>query len=153
MSKFLTGKPVLVPWDFSELSQRALVRSLDLVSDPQYLRVVYVGQIPVAVEPGMMWSAVTEESIAHSAQHAFQKFLNENPQLPRVQFTTLFGDPGLVLTDHAREIGAELIVISSHGRTGLTRLFLGSVAERVVRFAPCPVLVLRDDAGTPAASR
>ncbi|MEZ6094353.1 MAG: universal stress protein [Pirellulaceae bacterium] len=57
----------------------------------------------------------------------------------------MFGDPGSEITRFAKENDAGLIVISSHGRTGVSRLLLGSVAERVVRLAPCPVLVLRDD--------
>ncbi len=55
----------------------------------------------------------------------------------------LQGDPADAILEAARESGADLIALSSHGRTGLARLVLGSVAERVVRAAPLPVLVLR----------
>jgi nucleotide-binding universal stress UspA family protein len=44
----------------------------------------------------------------------------------------------------AEELGADVVVVGSHGRTGLERLFLGSVSEHVVRHAPCPVLVVRE---------
>jgi nucleotide-binding universal stress UspA family protein len=54
-----------------------------------------------------------------------------------------FGDPGREIAAHAEELHAELIVMPSHGRTGLSRLFIGSVAERVVRLAHCPVLILK----------
>ncbi len=50
--------------------------------------------------------------------------------------------PGEALVEHAKTVGAELIIVGSHGRTGLRRVLLGSVAERVVRLAPCPVLVV-----------
>ncbi len=60
-----------------------------------------------------------------------------------LNFETRTGDPGLVITDYATEIGAGLIVIPSHGYHGLKRLVLGSVAERVIRHADCSVLVLR----------
>jgi nucleotide-binding universal stress UspA family protein len=53
------------------------------------------------------------------------------------------GDPGHEIADCAAEIGADLVVISSHGRKGVKRLLIGSVAERVVRLSHCPVLVLR----------
>ncbi len=53
------------------------------------------------------------------------------------------GDPGQISCDRAEELGAELIVVGSHGRTGLTRMLLGSVAERVVRLAHCQVLVVK----------
>jgi nucleotide-binding universal stress UspA family protein len=52
-------------------------------------------------------------------------------------------DPALAIVDFAKEIHADLIVIGTHGRTGVSRLLMGSVAEHVVRTAPCPVLVVR----------
>ena len=60
-----------------------------------------------------------------------------------VQVNVAFGDPGDEITKHAETVHADLIVMPSHGRTGLKRLLIGSVAERVVRLAQCPVLVLR----------
>ena len=48
------------------------------------------------------------------------------------------------LADAATDYGADLIVMSTHGRTGLSHLLMGSVAEAVIRTSPCPVLVLRD---------
>ena len=53
------------------------------------------------------------------------------------------GTPGLEILDYAQEKKVELIVIPSHGHTGIGRFLLGSVAERVVRYSHCPVLVLR----------
>jgi nucleotide-binding universal stress UspA family protein len=53
------------------------------------------------------------------------------------------GDPRTVIVDEAMEWGADLIVVGSHGRTGLTRLLLGSVAQAVVAHAPCSVQVVR----------
>jgi universal stress protein A len=53
------------------------------------------------------------------------------------------GVPFEVIVDTAAELGAEMIVIGTHGRSGLQRFLLGSVAERVVRLAPCPVLTVR----------
>ena len=52
-------------------------------------------------------------------------------------------DPAIDIVDYAKEIHADLIVIGTHGRTGVSRLIMGSVAEHVVRTAPCPVLVVR----------
>ncbi|MEM9490904.1 MAG: universal stress protein, partial [Myxococcota bacterium] len=54
------------------------------------------------------------------------------------------GAPADMLLNLAGEIGAHLIIMGSHGRTGLTRLLMGSVSERVVREAKCPVLVVRE---------
>jgi nucleotide-binding universal stress UspA family protein len=60
--------------------------------------------------------------------------------------TTLLrtGQPHTEIVEAARELGADLIVLSTHGHTGLTHALLGSTAEKVVRHAPCPVLVVRE---------
>jgi len=140
---FLTGKPVIVPWDFSEMSQEALQKALSMVQDPGLVHVVHVTQLPPVMEPGVVWGSMDEGSIIKHCEDSFQNLVKEKPEYEGVQFKTLVGDPGLSITDYASDHGAELIVISSHGHTGLTRLMLGSVAERVVRLAHCPVLVLR----------
>jgi nucleotide-binding universal stress UspA family protein len=54
------------------------------------------------------------------------------------------GSPAVEIIDVAKRLPADLIVISTHGRTGLKHVFLGSVAEHVVRHAPCPALVVRE---------
>ena len=61
----------------------------------------------------------------------------------RVRTTVLVGDPLDAIVDYAARERVGLIVMGTHGRTGLTHMFLGSVAERVVRTAPCPVLTVR----------
>jgi len=61
------------------------------------------------------------------------------------------GDPADVILRVADEEKADLIVMGTHGRTGLTRLLMGSVAESVLRRADCPVLTYRNPAATPAA--
>jgi nucleotide-binding universal stress UspA family protein len=60
-----------------------------------------------------------------------------------LEYRLLEGDPAAVIAKTATETGADLIVMSTHGRTGLTRLVMGSVAEEVLRHAPCPVLTVR----------
>ena len=75
-----------------------------------------------------------------------EKALREKFSTPDYQgahIAVLMGEPAHGIADYAQEKKAELIVIPSHGRTGITRLLIGSVAERVVRLAHCPVLVLR----------
>ena len=59
----------------------------------------------------------------------------------------VMGDPATEIVRIAEEEQAELIVLGTHGRTGLSRILMGSVAEAVVRHAPCPVLIYREDAG------
>jgi len=95
------------------------------------------------MEPGVVWGSLDEGSIIKHCEDAFRSLLKDKPEWSGIHFKVLVGDPGLSITDYAKDHGADLIVISSHGHTGLTRLMLGSVAERVVRLAHCPVLVLR----------
>jgi len=64
----------------------------------------------------------------------------------------LSGDPGSELVHFAERENIDLIVMGTHGRTGLTRLLMGSVAEAVVRRAPCPVLTLKQPASALAAA-
>ena len=72
-----------------------------------------------------------------------------NAQIKSVVVTAAAA-PGIV--DTARKLSADLIVIGTHGRTGLSRLMIGSVAERVVRTAPCPVLTVPSARGKPAGA-
>jgi len=55
------------------------------------------------------------------------------------------GDAATTICDVAAELGVDVIVVGSHGRRGISRLFLGSTSEHVVRNAPCPVLVVREE--------
>ena len=77
-----------------------------------------------------------------AAHEHLTKFL-KNPNVAGVKTIIREGDPGLLIADYAAEVHADLIVMPSHGYHGVKRLLLGSVAERVLRHANCPVLVLR----------
>ncbi|HKA55947.1 MAG TPA: universal stress protein [Candidatus Binatia bacterium] len=72
-------------------------------------------------------------------------------------YKILQGRPAAEIVAAAKNIGADLIVMGTHGRSGLTRALLGSVAESVLRKAPCPVLTVKHSAGpaaqTPAANK
>ncbi|MEW6587059.1 MAG: universal stress protein [Nitrospirota bacterium] len=71
--------------------------------------------------------------------------IKERAELMRVKAEGLVkeGEPHEVITSAAKESEAGIIVMGSHGRTGLKRLLMGSVAERVLGYAPCPVLIVR----------
>ncbi len=135
--------PVIVPWDFSDLSREALLRAVEMVGDSSLLRVVHVSHIPSPYEYGIVFDGISEQSMAAELTKSFQKAIESEPVLKNLELVVLFGDPGHEICDYAGNEKAEMIVVPSHGRSGFTRLLLGSVAERIVRFAPCPVLVLR----------
>jgi len=138
---WLPRKRVVVPYDFSTESLAAVQLGRQFVESPKSLHVVHVLPELTATEPGVIWATVDDASRMTHAREAMQERLKD---FGDVELNIGFGDPGHVITDLAQEIGADLIVIPSHGRTGVKRLLLGSVAERVVRLAHCPVLVLRD---------
>ena len=75
-----------------------------------------------------------------------------DPSIP-VEYRLLTGEPADAVVRSAEEDDVDLIVLGSHGRTGLSRLLMGSVAEAIVRKAHCPVLVYKQPAGKPAAAR
>jgi nucleotide-binding universal stress UspA family protein len=135
-------KPIVGPVDFSEHSIAALKRAATLAGRPENLHVLHVLPFLIPTEPGVVWATVDD---AHRIQHALEN-LRESVgklELGTLELEVRLGDPGQIACDRAEELAAELIVVGSHGRTGLTRMLLGSVAERVVRLAHCPVLVVK----------
>jgi nucleotide-binding universal stress UspA family protein len=104
------------------------------------------------IEPVPAYSDVVDPVILGSnfwltkAKKAFQKLCDEDKVGQSLVRNTLIrdGTPHHEITEAARELGADLIIIATNGRTGLTHVLLGSTAERVVRHAPCPVLVVRE---------
>ncbi len=143
MKKY-TLNTVIVPWDFSDMSKSALESALEMVDSPDKIEVVHVTPYPSVTEYGMIWDTLTEDDIVENLTKSFRYDAKE-AGFPELKFTARFGNPGSQIAKVASERKAGLIVISSHGHTGVSRLLLGSVAERVVRLAPCPVLVLRED--------
>ena len=142
--KVTLSKPcVVVPWDFSKLSLEALRQTVEMVGNVAAIQVVHVSYVPSPYEYGMAWEGVSESIMAKRMDDSFREFINELPHASDYQFTVEFGDPGRKICEFAKEVDAEMIVMPSHGHSGFSRLLLGSVAERVVRFADCPVLVLR----------
>lgn len=139
---WLPRRTVVVPIDFSDDSLASLQIARDLVDDLTHLHVLHVLPIWEPNEPGVIWDAVDEQSRAQHATEALRTKIDEL-KLVGVQIAVHFGDPGHEIADYAQEVNAELIVVSSHGRSGLSRLLIGSTAERVARLAHCPVLVLK----------
>jgi nucleotide-binding universal stress UspA family protein len=133
---------VVVPVDFSEQSIAAVDLALGLVEDTSNVHVIHVLPPISYLEPGVVWTNVDDEARCRHAEMALRERLS-SPQYQKLQVKGAIGDPGHEIADYAQKAGAELIVLPSHGRTGLNRLLIGSVAERVVRLAHCPVLVLR----------
>ena len=139
---WLPKKNVVVPIDFSDLSFAALDTALDLVDHAADVHVIHVLPLIEPAEPGVIWNTIDDKTRRHHAEGALRERLSED-KYADVSIEIAFGDPGHQIADFAQKRGAELIVIPSHGRSGLKRILIGSVAERVMRLAHCPLLILK----------
>ena len=90
----------------------------------------------------MIWGEINDENRARNVTEAIRERLTDE-KYKDVAIEVEFGDAGYRIADYTKQLEADLIVMPSHGRTGLKRLLIGSVAERVIRLSHCPVLILR----------
>lgn len=134
---------ILVPVDFSEPSLAALRYAKALAKeDGAALIVVHV--IQPFHEDWRMETTQLQRAVRERARAEMRELVaRELPAPVDARAKVRIGHPVEEIVAVARESGAELIVIATHGRSGLRHVLLGSVAERVVRHAPCPVLVVR----------
>ena len=142
-------KQVLVPTDFSETSDSALRYAKAFAGAfGGTLHVVHVieepyGQ-PWAVEAyGFSLSALQDEWIKDAQGRLASILTEEERKTLKAVTTTVLGHPVMEILRYAKENAIDLIVMGTHGRGPLGHVVLGSVAERVVRKAPCPVLTVR----------
>jgi nucleotide-binding universal stress UspA family protein len=143
---------VLVPIDFSATADRALTYAIALAQQLQArLTLLHVLDLtPVTMED---MTATYLDDLETDAQHLLQAS-RERVQRAGLQGESLLvqGTPTQTIIDTAGEQGVDLIIMGTHGRTGLAHVFLGSVAEHVVRQGPCPVLVVRRAPDTSATA-
>ncbi|MGC1305856.1 MAG: universal stress protein [Phormidesmis sp.] len=133
---------ILVPTDFSEKSLQAIKDTVGFAEAASAIHVVHVLKPLEAVDPGVVWETVDDAKRTATVQKLFDdKF--PGSEYKDLTFAIESGDPTTEIIDYAENHKINLIVMPSRGRTGISRFFMGSIAERVVRFAHCPVLVLR----------
>ena len=142
---------ILFPTDFTDHAGRARAYALALArcfdAEVELLTSVYLSPVPV----GPYTYPLPVDYLSNSRE-AVRKALEEetasfSEQGVRASCQLADQDPATAITERAREWGADLIVMGTVGRTGLRHLFMGSVAERTARLAPCPVLTAH--AGSP----
>ncbi|MEQ8787043.1 MAG: universal stress protein [Pirellulaceae bacterium] len=136
---------IIFPTDFSHTGDAALAFATALARDSgAKLLIVHVEEPPVAYGGGEMYYGIPEP-----ATEDLRKMLHEvtptDPQVP-YEHRLITGEPAAAIARLAESEHADLIVLGTHGRTGLTRLLMGSVAEAIVRRASCPVLTYKQPA-------
>ncbi len=143
---------ILCAVDFSEPSARALQYALALAERlGAQVDAIHVYQFPnFAVEDGAVeLPPYVQENLAMRLRERLEQFVKRKTvEGPETSTHLLEGIPYLQIVEAAKEHRADLVVIGTHGRTGLSHVFLGSVAERVVRNSEVPVLTIRS-AGSP----
>ena len=139
---WLPKKQILVPTDFSEPSLEAIRTALELVKTPADIHVLHVLPDIETTAPGVLFGYFDESARKRRAGEYLSNFMKQHELTGPTELVRI-GNPGIEISDYAKKSGADLIVIPSHGRHGLKRVLLGSVTERVIRYAECPVLVLR----------
>src|SRR5579884_2060783 len=138
---------VLVPLDGSELAERALEPAAALAATAGEL-LLYQVLPPAAataadLEHDPSWSTILAEIRAEALRYLERVAERLRTAGYRVRTATDYGEPAACIAEYARREEADLIVLSSHGRSGLARWLLGSVADALVRLAPVPLLLLR----------
>lgn len=149
-----TFSKILVAIDLSKNCEPALKRAMSMAEETD-AGVTALFVVPTSGEEFEAFESVYKKDIS-------RKKLLENYALPRVEgwieqlefvdrddltLAARVGDPAEEIDQFARDEGHDLIVMGTHGRSGLKRIWLGSVAERVTRTAHCPVLIIRSGPG------
>ena len=139
---WLKRKSVLIPIDFSDLSYQALEPAKELVEDISSLKLIHVLAPLHPADPAAMWDTVSDDDRKQKVRLFSREKLSELGY-GTLHIEVVIGDATSKIVDYAQTIDADLIIMPSHGRKGVSRFLLGSVAEQVVRLSHCPVLILK----------
>lgn len=141
-------KTILLPVDFSAPSQQALAYAVPLAQ--QFgAKLTLLNVVEPVATPDFAASfplAMENDEVMAASKRELERFVKQagvNPKLVE-KLLVRFGRSYHEIAEAARTLKVDLIIISTHGYTGLKHAFLGSTTERVVRHAPCPVLVVRE---------
>lgn len=141
-------RSILVPVDYSEPSRRALELALTLDADASVTvvhvwdRPAYVGEHYVSHADGSRKSL--SELIRENAERDMTEFLAKvkAPSGKTYEHRLIDGDPVTAIIAEASKPGYDVLVVGTHGRSGMTKLLLGSVTEKLIRLSPIPVLTV-----------
>ncbi len=155
---YFENKKLLVPFDFSDLAAQAVETAIQIAGNCENVTVLhvvdptpvygysnadyeFVGNIEMG-EPNASEAATIDQGQEQRALTMMRGQFGDTGHVG-LQFATAVDDASHGIADFAANHEIDVIVMPSHGRSGLKRLLIGSVAERVVRLAHCPVMILR----------
>lgn len=138
-------KNILVPIDFSDCSKKALFYALPYAKEfGAQVTLLYVAQFHYAASE---WDSaempVLEDQHIKRAKNELLKLVKELPDSIKTRTAVVSGKPFQEIVATAKALNSDLIIIGTHGAMNLQHAYLGSTAERVARFADCPVLIVR----------
>ncbi|MEM1268645.1 MAG: universal stress protein [Bacteroidota bacterium] len=142
-------KRILVPLDFSAHARKALAHARELRDNRRAeLNLLHIvqhmpayGVIDVPPEPPDL-AEKRENAALKGMREIAAEILDPNDD-PTFHVLAVHGNPAIRILEAAKDLDADLIVMASHGRTGIRRFVLGSVAEKIVQLAPCPVFTVK----------
>jgi nucleotide-binding universal stress UspA family protein len=142
---------ILAPTDFSEPSKQAIAYAFELAQTFEaqlvLLHVVDLPPYPIEGLPPSQLGGTFLEELEQQAASDLAQVLAKEAEVKVVR-RVVAGIPYRKIVEIAADEKVDLIVMATHGRTGFSHLFMGSVAERVVRTVSCPVLTIRPTGGT-----
>lgn len=141
-------KKILVPVDFSEHSKKALRYAFPFATQfNAVLELMYVVEptiYPSDFGFGQVGFPDVEKELHEKATNELQSLVDHDiPKNVRTTSIVSTGIPFVEITTYAQQENIDLIIIATHGRTGVEHILFGSTAEKIIRKAPCPVLVVR----------
>lgn len=148
-----TIKRILVPVDFSTASRAALWRASELASAlGATIELLHVVDLPkpqrMAAEFHVPMPIEYLKDVRRQTAEHFTQWLATANVPPTVPHEIGDGKPDAEIVEYSRDRGIDLIVMGTHGRSVMSHLLLGSVAEKVIRTAPCPVMTVRAEAAS-----
>ena len=145
MKKF---SKILCPYDFSKNAEESLLFALKMADNDTEITLLHIIQLPYFIDPnGFTYYDVKSDEIRKTTEDALEQKLKAirslYPEYNIVYKIELDNDPAEFIVNTQKKDGFDLIVMGTHGRKGLGRLLMGSVAESVLRGATCPVLTIK----------
>jgi len=145
-------RKILFSTDFSTCSDAALHMATSLARDAgATLVIVHVEEPPMVYGYGAAYYGALDPGVEQQRE-MLERLVPDDPEVP-TEHRLIQGAPADAIVRVADEESVDLIVMGTHGRTGITRVLMGSVAEDVVRHAHCPVLTFKQPHGQPPEKR